>query len=339
MSPLVIVIILTFNGMKHIKKCLDSLQNQQYDNLKILLVDNLSQDGTLEFVQNNYPEVSCKRNTYNAGFSEGNNIGIKLALKFNPAYVLILNDDTESDPLMIKNLVITAENDENTKIVAPKVMHMYDRNKLQGCGIQCDRFGYPVKHPGPTPDNFFYVSGVAMLFRSDLFHKIGFFDKKYFAFSEDLDICWRTRLMGYTITVEPKAILYHTGGGTMKGGIYRGRGHDYKLNKERVYLRERNTIRTLIKNYSTANLFKFLPLYIILLAVESLYVLIRMPSLVTIYPAVIGWNIKNLKSSLNERKKIQNMRLIPDDEILKKMSKGWGKLEIARKIGLGNISS
>lgn len=337
MSPLAAVVILTYNGMKHIKTCLDSLQNQQYDNLKILLVDNFSQDGTTEFVQNNYPEVICKRNTYNTGFAEGNNIGIKLALKFNPKYVLILNDDTESDPLMIKNLIITAEQDKNIMIIAPKVMEMYNRNKLQQYGVRCDRFGFPMGNAEANSGNFFYVSGCAMLFRSDLFHKIGFFDKEYFAFSEDLDICWRTRLIGYDIAVEPKAIVYHAGGGSFKGGY--SKGHGYKLNKERLYLRERNTIRTLIKNYSTANLLKFVPLYLILLAGEFLYALIRIPSIVTIYPAAISWNIKNLKSSLNERKKIQNMRTVSDDDILKKMEKVVGKLLMIRQIGLDNISS
>lgn len=335
MRPLVIIVILTFNGKNNIKLCLDSLLLQTYDNMKIIVADNRSTDGTPELVRNEYPSVIMKDNGYNAGFAEGNNLGIELALTYNPKYIMILNDDTESAPTMIEKLVDLMENDESVGICSPKVMEMSDKSKLQQYGVRIDRFGFPSGNVEDTPDSFFSVSGCSMLIREDMIRKIGAFDKEFFIFAEDLDMCWRARIAGYNIKIARESIIYHMGGATISSGYQNET--KYKLNKKRIYLRERNTMRAILKNYSSTRLSLILPQYLILLLIEFLFSLVWRPSISIIYPSAVIWNLKNVRSTLRERSLIQHLRRIPDEEVCRKMEKQIGKLQLLKRVGISNF--
>ena len=99
------VIVLNYNGNQFIRACLDSLCSQSHKDLEILVVDNGSTDGSFEFVSENYPQVVAIRNEKNLGFAEGNNIGIRDALSRGADYVLLLNNDTMSEPDAIEKMI------------------------------------------------------------------------------------------------------------------------------------------------------------------------------------------------------------------------------------------
>src|SRR5690349_10108270 len=96
--PPVSVIVLNYNGVRWIERCLKSLAETRYENFRVILVDNASTDGSAGVALTNFPQVEVILNPYNAGFSEGNNIGIKKALADGARYVVLLNPDTIVEP-------------------------------------------------------------------------------------------------------------------------------------------------------------------------------------------------------------------------------------------------
>jgi GT2 family glycosyltransferase len=334
-SPLVFVVVLNYNGLKYLQKCISSLEGQTYSNYKILVFDNASTDHSQKLVKKNYPNVILIENKQNVGFAEGNNLAIKFALNQKADYVFLVNNDTESENDLIDKLVNTAKLDNSIGIVAPVVHDLTKKFIIQEIGMASDRFGFPLairqkSGNGAVP---FFVSGCAMMIKSELLRNIGFFDEKYFMFAEDLDYCWRARLAGYKVVVDKTARIYHASGASMKGGVIKA--SIYRTSSKRVFLRERNTIRTLIKDYNTANLFLIVPFYVSLLFVEASFWLcmLRPDTLRRLLQAIL-WNIRFLSDTLKQRAMVQNTRKIPDSQIVKNMLKGYSKLLVFKIVGL-----
>src|SRR5260370_19379427 len=107
-SPKLVIIVLNYNGLRFLKSCFDSLLNQTYPGMEIIMVDNASSDRSVEFVKENFPSVKIIRNATNLGFAEGNNVGIRRALGLNADLVLVLNNDTLLEKTAIRAMVDVA---------------------------------------------------------------------------------------------------------------------------------------------------------------------------------------------------------------------------------------
>ncbi len=102
MHPKVSIIVLNWNGKKDTQECLNSLSSINYPNFDVILVDNGSSDGSVEFFKNNFPKIKLIANMRNLGFAEGNNVGVKFAVKNGANYVFLLNNDTRVDKDVLK---------------------------------------------------------------------------------------------------------------------------------------------------------------------------------------------------------------------------------------------
>ena len=182
----------------------------------------------------------------------------------------------------------------------------------------------------------FFVSGCALLVK-EVLKNIGLFDKEYFMFAEDLDLCWRAQLVGYKVIVNRSSIIYHASGGSISGGVVKtGR---YSTNFRRIFLREKNTLRTLLKNYDDVHVFRILPLAVALLLLESFFWLILFrPHVSLSILKAIYWNIQNFPDTFQQRKLVQSLRKSPDSIIRKKMIRGLGKLVLFKIIGVPHFS-
>ena len=208
-----------------------------------------------------------------------------------------------------------------------------------------DIFGFPVSLKYDYSHNnteqvseVLFVSGCALLIKARVIKNIGFFDKEYFMFAEDLDLCWRAQLAGYRVMVNKTSKIYHASGGSISGGVAKtGR---YSTDVRRIFLRERNTLRTLIKNYDSVHLCETLPLDIALLFFESIFwlILLRPRTTVGILKAIY-WNIKNFPDSFQQRIYVQSLRKSSDSSIRKKMIRGYGKLVIFKIVGVPHFSN
>ena len=337
-APLVFVIVLNYNGINYLKTCLSSLEQQSYQNYKIIVFDNASKDTSVEFIQSYFPKVKVIEGVKNFGFAEGNNLATKFALDNNADYVLLVNNDTKVNKDLIEKLICIAESNDLVGVVGPEIFDLKNEDSIQEMGMAIDRFGYPfaIKNKNSI-SNIFFVSGCAMLIKSELIRKIGLFDKKYFMFAEDLDFCWRAQLAGHKIILNKNAKIYHASGGSISGGVIKA--SSYKTSAKRVFLRERNTIRTLIKNYDLSNLIKIVPFYIALLVFETIFwsIILKPETSKNILKAIF-WNLKILPDTIKQRTTVQNLRRTKDDELVAKMLSGYCKLSVFRTVGVPSFT-
>ena len=337
--PLVYVIVLNYNGKKYLTGCLSSLEKQTYPNYRVVVYDNASTDDSADFVNKNFPGIAFFQTGKNFGFAKGNNLAIEFALGQKADYVFLINNDTVAEENLIEKLVGTAESDCSVGIVGPAVFDLKNKGSIQEMGVSVDRFGYPLAVRSSSDNlNVFFVSGCAMMIKSDVLRKIGFFDEKYFMFAEDLDLCWRAQLAGRKITVNKTAKIYHASGGSIVGGVIKATS--YETNVRRIFFRERNTMRSLIKNYDLFNMLTVVPFYVTLLIFESVFwACVLKPNTSKNILKAILWNMTFLPDTLQQRVAVQQMRKISDREIVRKMMKGYGKLNIFRAVGVPRFVS
>lgn len=325
--PLVSVIVLNYNGKQYLNACLSSLKRSTYMNFEVILVDNASTDGSVEFVRKKFPEVRILENKQNLGYTGANNRAARFS---RGKYLLFLNNDTKVDPKAITELVSRIEADRSIGICACRELS-YDGNSFKNMGLSCDPFAWPIKPE--REEGIIYSNGSSLFIRKDVFIKLGGFDPKYFIFIDDLDLCWRGLLAGYKVVPVSSAIIYHMVGGTILGGWIKG--SKYKTSIWRRYLTERNIFRTICKNYGVLTLLLILPAYFVLMFIEiTLLSLFGEIEAIKVYPRIILWNIKNAKDTLQWRRKVQQSRTLSDREIMKKMVLTISKVKTLRMVGM-----
>ena len=212
-SPKVSIIIVNYNGKELLQKCLDSLLKVNYNNFEIILVDNNSTDGSVEFITKNYPSLIIIKLDSNKGFAEPNNVAAKIS---KGKYLLFLNNDTVVTPNFISEMVKVMETDK--KIAVCQSLLLKPDGSVDSSGDFIDHLGV-VYNSKTEIDEIREVSsarGASMLVRSDIFEKLDGFDQKFFITFEDVDLCWRSWILGYRVLIIPTSIVYHEGGITIK---------------------------------------------------------------------------------------------------------------------------
>ncbi len=213
-SPPVYVNILVWNGERWLKKCLDSLFNTQYDNFRVLAIDNHSTDHSLEIIRSGYPQVELIKNKRNFGFAEGHNIGIRYALKQCADYIALLNQDIVAKPSWLRELVQAASEYQDFGILAP-MQYDYEGKSIDPVFLRIlnrqDDFkmdranNLPLRTIYEVPLTF----GAAMFFRKETFLKVGLFDPLYFSYNEEVDFFQRARYHGIKTAVVTTSKINH----------------------------------------------------------------------------------------------------------------------------------
>jgi GT2 family glycosyltransferase len=228
-SPLVCIIVITFNGLRHLEGCLGSLRQTDYPNCRILLVDNASTDGSADYTRTHFPEVQVLRQDTNLGFAGGNNRAMEAALAAGAEHVVLLNDDTvilDSD--WLAEAVALAGKDPRAGMIGFQLLAALPST---------EELGRLPKLPVPAASKpVRRIDGCALFIRGALLRRIGLFDEAYFAYAEEDDIEARAKRTGAGL-MEIDRRIYHLGGGTSG-----------KFPREASYLEIRNAIRFSIKN-------------------------------------------------------------------------------------------
>ncbi len=304
-SPFVSVIIVNYNGKHLLKTCLDSVFGQTYKHFEVILVDNGSHDGSGDFVEDHYPSVILVRNKENTGYAIGNNIGIKHS---QGKYIATLNNDTRVETFWLNYLVEAAEEDCNIGICSSKQLNFSDPGRIDSAGIGLRRGAYPFDRGRNEEDKgqyeeqveVFGAPGASAFYRREMLDRVGLFDENYFAFQEELDLCWRARLYGWKCVYVPKAVVYHIGGATAGAG-----------SKFLVYHMERNRLLTITKNYPAVPLLQQLP-YLLKYELHIWYRVITSFEFVLISARYSA--LRFLLSMLRKRRMIQKNRVISNTE-------------------------
>ena len=210
--PKVFIIILNYNGKDFIKRNLLSVFGIAYPNFKVVLVDNDSADGSLEIAMGEFSKAIIIRNSANLGFSAGNNVGIRYALERGADYVMLLNVDTVVEKNILSDLVWPMEEDQKIGIASPLIREGNSPN-IWFSGGKISWLKMKTAHERKErQENYFgsdYISGCAMVVRSEVFKGVGPLDEDYFLYWEDADFSVRARRAGYKLMVNPASRIRH----------------------------------------------------------------------------------------------------------------------------------
>lgn len=242
-------VILNWNGEQMLRRFLPGVVASLPEWAGAVVVDNGSTDGSCAFVEREFPGVQLLRLERNYGFAEGYN---RALAQLDGEVFVLLNSDVETPKGWLEPLVECLERHPETAVAAPKLLSFDERGRFEYAGAAggyIDFLGYPFCRGrilgsvecdrGQYDDGreVFWASGAAFCCRAAAFREAGGFDGDFFAHMEEIDLCWRVRLMGYRIVTVTETAVYHLGGGSLP-----------VENPKKTYLNFRNNLLMLYKN-------------------------------------------------------------------------------------------
>jgi GT2 family glycosyltransferase len=223
--PKVGVVILNHNGRSLAERCVRSVLKCGYSNTDIILVDNASTDGSLDYLRAMFPVVHGVANPENLGIAGGRNRGFIEAIRRGAEYVLSLDNDTRIDPGLIGALIAAAQSDPHIGIVGPKTYMDDDSGRMQCAGGKitytqnvCAERGRGKKDSGQYDriEDVDYFPGFGFMARREVFEKLNFLDERFYGYGhEDTDFCVRAAALGYRVVYVPQALMWHRGSATI----------------------------------------------------------------------------------------------------------------------------
>jgi riboflavin kinase/FMN adenylyltransferase len=259
------IAILNYNTVTYLQDFLPSVGYSSQSEFDLLIIDNASEDDSVNYVSEWHPEAKVITLSENYGFAKGYNKGLS---QVDTPYIVLLNSDVQVSENWLDPLIAHLDDNPDVAVVMPKIRSYADKDKFEYAGAaggHMDYLAYPFcrgrifdtveKDEGQydSEQEIFWASGAACVIRTEVFKSLGGFDSDYFAHQEEIDLCWRILRSGYTIKAIPTSIVYHVGGGSL----------DYS-SPQKLYLNFRNNLFTLFKNDSVANLLWKLPMRFIL---------------------------------------------------------------------------
>lgn len=219
MQPNVSIIVLNYNGREDTLACLRSLQHVTYPNLRVVMVDNASTDGTVEAVRAAHPEVTILETGANLGFTGGNNAAIKEAIQQGADYVMLLNNDTIVAPDFVSVMVEVMEKDPTIGVTGPMIYYYSNPEVIWSAGGEIDwkrgttsMIGLnevDLSQFGLSPRGVDFISGCALMARREVWEKVGLLDDQFFMYYEETEWCVRAGRAGYKLAVVPMAMIWH----------------------------------------------------------------------------------------------------------------------------------
>lgn len=239
--PAVSVIILNWNGKHLLPDCLGSMRRQTFRDFELIVVDNGSTDGSVDWIRSEFPEVRVLALEGNRGFCGGNNAGIRVA---SGEYIGLLNNDTEADPEWLGELVRAVQADRTIGACDSKILYFDQRDTIWSAGATYSIAGSAeFRGQGGKDVEFaeaaevFTAVACSAIYPRRVLEEVGGFDEAFFAGYEDVDWSFRARLRGYRIVNVPSARVYHKVSAT----------HQYN-SAAYVYHGQRNVVAVFVKN-------------------------------------------------------------------------------------------
>ena len=257
-EPKVTVIIVNWNGEHFLFRCLSALMSQTIKPQEIILVDNASSDGSLEFARR-FPAVRLLAQDRNTGFARGNNLAIEAAAA-ESEWIALINPDAFAEPRWLEALLVAAESNSRFDVFGSKLINASAPMLLDGAGdvyhlsglVWRRGHGIPAAALQGSEYEVFSPCAAAALYRRSALLEVGGFDEDFFCYVEDVDLGFRLRLAGYRCLYVPKSVVHHVGSGTTGG-----KNSDFS-----VYHGHRNLVWTYVKDMPGILFWIFLPLHL-----------------------------------------------------------------------------
>jgi hypothetical protein len=316
-KPLVSVIILNYNGLSFLPRCLETLRRTSYPHVELCVVDNCSTDGSLAYLCDHHPDVKLFPIRKNLGYSGAYN---EVIPETSGEVIVLLNFDVEVEPEWLDQAVALLTENARVAAAQPKLRSLQKRNLFEysgGSGGFIDCYGYPLvrgrvfdrieEDHGQYDDAvpIHWASGAAFVVRREAYEAAGGLDDDFFLHMEELDLCWRFWLMGYEVKSAPMGIVYHHAGAALSADRY-----------HKMYYNHRNGLVMMLKNFSGVSLLKYLPGRWLLDWVTVVASPLRgesKRSLAVFSAHVFVW--AHLPSIIKKRRRVQQLRRRTDAEL------------------------
>ena len=241
-TPRFSIVITTWNGLKHLQRCLPSIVASVHHSFEVIVVDNASTDETLTWLASKYPCVKAVALNSNFKYGGGNNRAIHAC---SGDIVIFLNNDVTVDTNWLRALDQAFSSDPDLTVAQPKILSLLDPQRFEYAGAAggyLDRYGYPFcrgrifstieKDMGQydQPVDILWASGAALAIRKSVFVGAGGFDDDFGLHMEELDLCWRLLNRGHMVRFVPASCVYHLGGGSLPTGSYKKSYYNYRNN-------------------------------------------------------------------------------------------------------------
>ena len=275
MTPTTAVVILNWNGAKMLREYLPSVLLYSRDEARVIVADNASTDDSIAMLEHHFPQVEIIRLEQNWGFAEGYN---KALSQVEADYYVLLNSDVEVTHHWLTPLIEFMESHPDVAATQPKLLSVFNRDSFEYAGASggfVDPLGYPfcrgrvfdtVERDNGQYDyaqEVMWATGAALCIRARDYNKVGGLDGRFFAHCEEIDLCWRLRIMGKQVWAVPESTVYHVGGGTLPQG-----------NPRKTFLNFRNNLTMLYKCLPETELQRVMRLRLLLDGLAALQMLL-----------------------------------------------------------------
>lgn len=316
-QPRVLAILVAHDGAAWLPEVIDALEAQTYEALDVVAVDNGSRDGSQRILLDRLGDDNVLVAERDLGFAGA--VALALDARLAAEYVVFVHDDLVLRPDAIEQLLTAMIADDALAVVGCKLLDYDHHLRLQSVGWSVDLSGRAdlgleadERDQGQrdVPRRPLVVSTAGMLVRRDVFDAVGRFDRRYHLFRDDLDLCWRLWIAGWDVEVQPAAAGRHV----RAASNFRRLGQTAFLGAR--YFAERNTLATLIKNYSGARLLVVLPVFFVV-GFAKLVGFVATRRVADAWQTLRAWvwNVIHLRSTLRERRAVKSLRQRSDKEL------------------------
>jgi GT2 family glycosyltransferase len=317
MTPSIAAVVVNLNSGDLLVRCLESLAAQTLKPSRTIVVDNGSSDGSVDGLEEGFPQVEVIRLGENAGFARANNIAVERAEECE--WVALVNPDAFPEATWLETLVEAAAAQPGYTFFASRLVDGANTEFLDGTGDFYHVSGWAWQrshgqHVGNADDpraveEVFAPCAAAALYRRDAFQEVGGFDESYFCYFEDIDLGFRLRLAGHRCLYVPEAVARHLGAATS------GRESDFA-----VYHAHRNLVWTYVKNMPTGLLFLYLPHHLFVNALTLAWFSLRGHPR-AIFRAKLD-ALRGLRRALARRRDVQARRRVDTGQLRRAMARG-----------------
>jgi GT2 family glycosyltransferase len=310
------VVIVNKNAGRHLATALESLERQTVAPDRIVVVDNASDDGSLDGLEERFPSVELVRSADNLGFAAGNNLAVRMC--DDCAFVALLNPDAFPEPTWLETLLAAAADSPECGFFGSRLVQASDPGVLDGTGDEYHVSGLAWRRDQGSPATLageagetFSVCAAAALYRRDAFLEVGGFDETFFCYYEDTDLAFRLRLAGHRCLYVPTAVARHVG--SVTAGLQ---------SAFTIYHSSRNQVWTYVKNMPSPLLWLYLPQHLLTNALTLLAFAVQGQARAGLRGKRDA--VRELPRVLAERRRIQAARAATVRELRDAMARGPG---------------
>jgi len=329
-SPLVSVIIVTWNSKRYLSTCLDALLAQTNKDFEIVIMDNGSTDEEYLNLEGKYSDLKpvIKKLNENLGFAVANNMGARLA---RGKYLALLNADAFPEPDWLEQLIRAEHDNPEFTFFASRQIQANAPELLDGTGDAYhvsglawrQNYNHLTSKYGMQSGEVFSACAAAALYVRDDFIKVGGFDEDYFSYFEDVDLSFRLRLIGGRCFYVPQAVVHHVGSAST------GKTSDFSF-----YYGHRNLVWTFFKDMPAALFWIYLPFHLLMNVYFIVSFLLIKKRSIVLKSKIDAFRI--LPAILRKRKQVQQSRIVSSGEIYRMMVKGlftpyWASRERSKR--------